>query len=137
MSMTIYRFKKHKVISTVLVLILCFSVFTGRVFAVNGCNASCCVGNQMDEHGRSMVQIVDDFPCPCCSTSVACAVEKTISAMPLPAILHDGERYSSSLSSDEFAAVETHQKIENGVSLRFTEPPTKIPIYIATLNLIR
>ena len=136
-SMTRYRHKKYKALPIVLVVLLCLSFFVGRVFAVTGCNASCCVGDQMGRHGQSMVQVVDDVPCPCCSTSLACAVEKNFSPVTLAAILHDGERYSSTLFSGELAAVETHQKIKNGVSLRFTEPPTKIPIYIATLNLIR
>ena len=150
-SMTRYRHKKYKALPIVLVVLLCLSFFVGRVFAVTGCNASCCVGDQMGRHGQSMVQVVDDVPCPCCSTSartgdrpsrtaccstsLACAVEKNFSPVTLAAILHDGERYSSTLFSGELAAVETHQKIENGVSLRFTEPPTKIPIYIATLAL--
>ena len=130
------RLRNHKALSITLVAILCLSIFTGRVFAVPGCNASCCVGSQMAGHGHTVVQIVDDVPCPCCSTSVACNAEPSVSAVTFTATLHDGERYNYPLSFGKVGSKETQQEIGE-FAFPSIEPPSKVPIYISTLTLIR
>jgi hypothetical protein len=83
-----------------------------------------------------MVKFVDDVPCPCCSTSVTCNAEPGLPAVPFTAILHDSERYSELVSFGNFTSREIH-KDTTEFALPSTEPPSKIPLYISNLNLIR
>ncbi len=136
-SMAKHRYKKQRVVKIALVMALCLSLFSGGITAATGCTASCCVGNSMDRHGHRIVQITDDAPCPCCSTSVDCAVDKNVSPVTHAAIFHDGERSINPPFSGGSKIIEAPQKTTQALAFPITDPPTKIPIYIATLNLIR
>ena len=132
-----YRYKKQRFLKIALVMVLCLSLFSLRVTAATGCTASCCVGNPTDRHAHRVVQIMDDVPCPCCSTSVDCAVDKNVTPVTHAAIFKDGERSINPPFSGGSKTIEAPQNTTHALASPITVPPTKIPIYITTLNLIR
>jgi hypothetical protein len=134
--MTRYRHKKQSVLPLVLITLLCLSLLAGKASAATGCSASCCVGSQMDGHGHTTAQIIGDFPCPCCSATVACATEKNFPPMTLGALHHDGKRAASPPVSGAPTTADVQLETNTDLSSAFTAPPVKVPIYIATLNLL-
>ena len=136
-SMAKYRYKKQRFVKIALIMALCLSLFSGGVTAATGCTANCCVGNSMHRHAQRVVQITDDAPCPCCSTSVNCTIDQSVSPVTHAAIFHDGERSINPPFSGGSNRIEIPQKTTHALTSPITDPPTKIPIYIATLNLIR
>lgn len=134
--MTRYRLKIQSVLTLVLITILCLSLSAGRVSAVTGCSASCCVGSQMDGHGHEMAQINDDLPCPCCSGAVACAAEKNVPPVTLGALHHDGKRAANPPFLSALTTADVQLETKSELSSAFTAPSAKVPIYIATLNLL-
>lgn len=132
-----YRYRKQRLLTILLVAVLCLSLFAGRVTAATGCTASCCLSKQMSGHGHTILQIEDDIPCPCCSATASCTVEKNISPVTFAAVHHDGKRVVNPLFPNAQTKTDEHQETKNELASPIINPPTKIPIYITTLNLIR